>query len=130
MDAFLKGIQNVGSKSSSSGTASKTAVIKVVPWVEKYRPRSVKDVVFQDEVTNVLTRTLQDGNLPNLLFYGPPGTGKTSTILAVARQLFGSVVLTLIFNTHPCAYDVYCAAISGYTAQLSLHAHKHTMVFC
>lgn len=24
-----------------------------------------------------------------MLFYGPPGTGKTSTILAVARQLFG-----------------------------------------
>ena len=29
--------------------------------------------------------------LPNLLFYGPPGTGKTSAILAVARQLYGSV---------------------------------------
>jgi replication factor C subunit 2/4 len=27
--------------------------------------------------------------LPHLLFYGPPGTGKTSTILAVARELFG-----------------------------------------
>ncbi|CAO3673371.1 unnamed protein product [Umbelopsis vinacea] len=27
--------------------------------------------------------------LPHLLFYGPPGTGKTSTILALARELFG-----------------------------------------
>lgn len=27
--------------------------------------------------------------LPHLLFYGPPGTGKTSTILALARDLFG-----------------------------------------
>lgn len=26
-----------------------------------------------------------------MLFYGPPGTGKTSTILALARQLFGYV---------------------------------------
>ena len=24
-----------------------------------------------------------------MLFYGPPGTGKTSTILALARELFG-----------------------------------------
>ncbi len=24
-----------------------------------------------------------------MLFYGPPGTGKTSTILALAKQLFG-----------------------------------------
>jgi replication factor C subunit 2/4 len=28
-----------------------------------------------------------------MLFYGPPGTGKTSTILALARQLFGQVAL-------------------------------------
>ena len=24
------------------------------------------------------------------MFYGPPGTGKTSTILALARELFGA----------------------------------------
>ena len=27
--------------------------------------------------------------LPHMLFYGPPGTGKTSTILALAKSLFG-----------------------------------------
>ena len=27
-----------------------------------------------------------------MLFYGPPGTGKTSTILALARELFGPVL--------------------------------------
>lgn len=27
--------------------------------------------------------------MPHLLFYGPPGTGKTSTILALAHELFG-----------------------------------------
>ena len=26
-----------------------------------------------------------------MLFYGPPGTGKTSTILALAKELFGYV---------------------------------------
>jgi replication factor C subunit 2/4 len=31
--------------------------------------------------------------LPHLLFYGPPGTGKTSTILALARQLYGAELL-------------------------------------
>lgn len=42
---------------------------------------------------------MKDNNLPNLLFYGPPGTGKTSTILAVAKELyqkdFKSMVLEL-----------------------------------
>lgn len=59
------------------------------PWVEKYRPRTLKDVTAQDHTINVLQRNLQASNLPHLLFYGAPGTGKTSTILALARELFG-----------------------------------------
>jgi len=42
--------------------------------------------------------------LPHMLFYGPPGTGKTSTILALARQLFGCAstlpALALVFDVH------------------------------
>ncbi len=34
-------------------------------------------------------RLVSENKLPHLLLYGPPGTGKTSTILAVARQMYG-----------------------------------------
>jgi replication factor C subunit 2/4 len=66
-----------------------TKKVKVQPWVEKYRPEKVDEVAHQDEVVLTLKKSIEIGNLPHLLFHGPPGTGKTTTILAVARALYG-----------------------------------------
>ncbi|VDK35985.1 unnamed protein product [Taenia asiatica] len=84
MERFLTGLTGhaVPKKVSSSSKV-------FVPWVEKYRPKTVNDVAQQAEVVSVLQKCLKGADLPNLLFYGPPGTGKTSLILALARQLFG-----------------------------------------
>lgn len=62
---------------------------KSMPWVEKYRPEKVDDISHQEEIVRALKSSISSGNLPHLLFHGPPGTGKTTTILAVARELYG-----------------------------------------
>ncbi|KAJ2413709.1 Subunit of heteropentameric Replication factor C (RF-C), partial [Coemansia sp. RSA 2531] len=55
----------------------------------KYRPKNIDDITAQEEVVQVLRKSLETKNLPHLLFYGPPGTGKTSTILALTRDMYG-----------------------------------------
>uniref|UniRef100_A0A0X3PLQ4 AAA+ ATPase domain-containing protein n=1 Tax=Schistocephalus solidus TaxID=70667 RepID=A0A0X3PLQ4_SCHSO len=59
-----------------------------LPWIEKYRPESLNDLLSHKEIVGTIGRFLNQKKLPHLLFYGPPGTGKTSAILAVAKQLF------------------------------------------
>uniref|UniRef100_A0A1A8BXW2 Activator 1 subunit 5 n=1 Tax=Nothobranchius kadleci TaxID=1051664 RepID=A0A1A8BXW2_NOTKA len=71
-----------------------------LPWVEKYRPQTLDDLISHKDILSTLQRFISEDRLPHLLFYGPPGTGKTSTILACARQLykdkeFNSMVLEL-----------------------------------
>ncbi|ESK85163.1 dna replication factor [Moniliophthora roreri MCA 2997] len=61
-----------------------------LPWVEKYRPTTLDDVVSHKEITSTIEKFIEKNRLPHLLFYGPPGTGKTSTILAVARRIYGA----------------------------------------
>lgn len=60
-----------------------------LPWVEKYRPDTLDDVVSHKDITGTIENFIKKGRLPHLLFYGPPGTGKTSTILAIAKLIYG-----------------------------------------
>lgn len=58
-------------------------------WIEKYRPRTLDEIVGQDEITARLSRYVERNELSHLLFSGPAGTGKTSAAHAIAHQLYG-----------------------------------------
>ena len=51
------------------------------PWVEKYRPSKLNEVVLDINNRKILENIIKTEHFPNLLFYGPPGTGKTTTII-------------------------------------------------
>jgi replication factor C subunit 3/5 len=61
-----------------------------LPWVEKYRPQSLDDVSGHQDVLATINKFVDSNRLPHLLLYGPPGTGKTSTVLALARRIYGN----------------------------------------
>uniref|UniRef100_A0A2K6F2I0 Activator 1 subunit 5 n=1 Tax=Propithecus coquereli TaxID=379532 RepID=A0A2K6F2I0_PROCO len=76
------------------------AKIGNLPWVEKYRPQTLNDLISHQDILSAIQKFISEDRLPHLLLSGPPGTRKTSTILACAKQLykdkeFGSMVLEL-----------------------------------
>ncbi|KIJ29332.1 hypothetical protein M422DRAFT_269286 [Sphaerobolus stellatus SS14] len=75
---------------SSSVTKGKAAEIPYeLPWVEKYRPMLLDDIVGNGETIERLKVIARDGNCPHIIISGMPGIGKTTSIHCLAHQLLG-----------------------------------------
>ncbi len=59
-------------------------------WVEKFRPQNLDEIQSQEDIIISLKNCIKIKNIPHLLFFGPSGCGKTSTILALAKEIFGT----------------------------------------
>ena len=66
-----------------------TSPLLNTPWIEKYRPAKLSQIVGNKRIISNLQSISESGNLPNLILAGPPGTGKTTSVLALAHELLG-----------------------------------------
>jgi replication factor C subunit 2/4 len=60
-----------------------------IPWVEKYRPKNSDDIILEPFIKQKIKIILETKSIPNMIITGEPGTGKTSTILFLAKQIYG-----------------------------------------
>ena len=57
-------------------------------WVEKYRPKTVKEYVFRDDhQRNQVVNWIKEGSIPHLLFSGAAGIGKTTLAKVLLNEL-------------------------------------------
>ncbi len=73
-----------GTKRKAAATGKGTGGYEI-PWVEKYRPRILDDVVGNEDTLVRLRAIAEDGDMPNLILCGPPGTGKVSDYFEKVR---------------------------------------------
>ena len=66
-------------------------------WTEKYRPKSLDEIVGQDAIVKQLKKMVKSKDLPHCLFSGPPGTSKTTTALCIAHELYSDETIPYNF---------------------------------
>lgn len=69
-----------------------------LPWIEKYRPHNFDSIISNEQNLTILKNMLKNGSLPHLLFHGTSGTGKTSTIMALAKQLYKNNINLMVMK--------------------------------
>lgn len=88
-------ILNFNLNTTSSKPKQKLNFLKIktnriyLPWVEKYRPQKLDDLILDDITNNKMRNFLVKKEMSNMIITGHPGTGKTSTILCLAREVYG-----------------------------------------
>lgn len=63
--------------------------MSTIPWIEKYRPKNLDELMIDDTTRAKITNILQEKEMPNIIITGVPGIGKTTTILCMAKLLLG-----------------------------------------
>jgi replication factor C subunit 2/4 len=60
-----------------------------IPWIEKYRPRLIDNIVVDDTIMREIKNMVKNKDIPNMILTGTPGIGKTTTLLCLAYELYG-----------------------------------------
>ncbi len=99
--------------------------MKTSIWVEKYRPKTIKSVIFQDSRQQKQFETfVEDGDIPNLFLAGIQGTGKTTISRALINDLGINSADVLKINCSDEKIDALRSKVINFAMSLPLGKFK------
>lgn len=102
------------------------------PWIEKYRPHRLSEVVGQEHVVSRLEAYVKAKELPHMLFAGRAGIGKTTCALALATELYGDSVNECFLELNASderGIDVVRGKIKDFARTIPLASVRFKVIF-
>jgi replication factor C small subunit len=94
-------------------------------WVERYRPKTISDVIFQDDRQHKqFASYVEAGDIPNLFLSGIQGTGKTTISKALVRDLQIDKADVLRINCSDEKIDALRSKVSGFAMTMPFGKFK------
>ena len=88
-------------------------------WVEKYRPRTIKDTILSPELKTLFQTFVDNKNVPNLLLTGSQGIGKTTVAKAMLEEL-GADYIVINGSDEGRLIDTLRTKIKNFASSVSL----------
>jgi replication factor C small subunit len=101
-------------------------------WTEKYRPKTLSDVVNQKYVVDRLKAFVKERNIPHMLFAGPAGCGKTTAALAIAHELYGDSLrgnMLMLNASDERGIDVIRGEVKRFASTISVSNVPFKLIF-
>ena len=95
-------------------------------WVEKYRPKTVKDCILPKKLKDTFQEFVKDKHIPNLILSGSAGTGKTTIAKAMVEQI-GSTWM-MINGSEESGIDVLRTKIKNFASTVSLEGGRKYII--
>lgn len=80
---------NIFSKNDNSDNTSSSITI---PWVEKYRPKTIDDMILKEDTKEYFRKMIDSHDLSNMTLFGSPGIGKSSLAKLLAKSVDAEVL--------------------------------------
>jgi replication factor C subunit 2/4 len=81
-----------------SNDKKKIMIKNQLPWIEKYRPKHIDDIILNNNTLTKINKIIEEKNMPNIIITGIPGIGKTTTIKSIANKLYGKNVENAVLS--------------------------------